>query len=104
MCNDYEQHVRWAEYCKMMPDLELGTPPQQSELDLPQADDIRINDLGPVIRDAGKGMELAQMSFSFPPSGPKGGPVFKFRSEGRHFADSKRCLSCGSKFMVDHLE
>lgn len=34
MCNDYEQHVAWAEYCKMMQALELGMPTQQSELDL----------------------------------------------------------------------
>src|SRR5580700_1763308 len=48
MCNDYEQHVRWAEYCKMMQALELVIPSRQSELDLPQADDVRINDIGPV--------------------------------------------------------
>jgi hypothetical protein len=46
---DYEQHVRWAEYRKMMQALELATPSHQSELDLPQADDIRINDVGPVM-------------------------------------------------------
>jgi hypothetical protein len=53
MCNDYEQHVRWADYCKMMQALELRIPSQQSEVDLPQADDIRINDPGPVMRAAG---------------------------------------------------
>lgn len=42
MCNDYEQHVRWAKYCKMMQVLEIGFPAQQSELDLPQTDDIRM--------------------------------------------------------------
>jgi hypothetical protein len=42
---DLEQHVRWAEYRKIMEDLQLGIPSQQSELDLPQADDVRINDL-----------------------------------------------------------
>jgi putative SOS response-associated peptidase YedK len=30
------------------------------------------------------------MKFGFPPTG-KGGPVFNFRSEGRHFGDSHRC-------------
>jgi len=50
MCNDYEQPVRWAEYCKMMQDLALDTPPtHQTELDLPQADDIKINDCEPVM-------------------------------------------------------
>lgn len=40
MCNAYEQHVRWVEYCQMMQALELEIPTQQTELDLPQADHI----------------------------------------------------------------
>jgi hypothetical protein len=64
MCNDYEQHVRWAEYCKMMQALELGIPSQQSELDLRQADDIRINDTGPVMRGAGNEIELVRRDAS----------------------------------------
>jgi putative SOS response-associated peptidase YedK len=98
MCNAYEQHVRWVEYCQMMQALELEIPTRQTELDLPQADDIRINDMGPVMRATGNLIELAQMNFSFPPSGPRGGPVFNFRSEGRDFADSKRCLIPASGF------
>lgn len=47
MCNDY------AEYCRMMQALELGMPERQSKADLPQADDIRIGDLGPVMRASG---------------------------------------------------
>lgn len=97
MCNDYEQHVRWAEYCKMMQDLELGIPTQQNELDLPMSDDIKINDVGPVMRAAGNSIELVPMNFSFPPSG-KGGPVFNFRSEGRRFDKSNRCLIPASAF------
>lgn len=98
MCNAYEQHVRWVEYCQMMQALELEIPTQQTELDLPQADDIRINDMGPVMRATGNMIELARMNFSFPPSGPRGGPVFNFRSEGRDFTDSKRCLIPASGF------
>lgn len=98
MCNAYEQHVRWVEYCQMMQALELEIPTQQTELDLPQADDIRINDMGPVMRATSNMIELAQMNFSFPPSGPRGGPVFNFRSEGRDFTDSKRCLIPASGF------
>jgi putative SOS response-associated peptidase YedK len=98
MCNAYEQHVKWAEYCKMMQALELGIPTQQSELDLPESDDVRINDMAPVMRAAGNNIELVSMNFSFPPSGPKGGPVFNFRSEGRSFANSNRCLIPASGF------
>lgn len=57
MCNAYEQHVRWVEYSKMMQDLELGIPTQQTELDLPQSDLVRINDMAPVMRAAGNGVE-----------------------------------------------
>jgi hypothetical protein len=45
--NDYQKHVRSAQYCKMMQDLEFGIPTRRSELGLPQSDDIKINDLGP---------------------------------------------------------
>lgn len=100
MCNDYEQHIRYAEYCKMMQDLALGIPSHQTDLDLPQADDIRIGDTGPVMRAAdGNVVELVPMTFGFPPpEGRKGGPVFNFRSEGRSFAESRRCLIPASAF------
>ncbi|WP_424629629.1 SOS response-associated peptidase [Bradyrhizobium sp. SYSU BS000235] len=98
MCNDYEQHIRWKQYCDMMQALELGIPTKQTELDLPVADDIKINDLGPVMRAAGNGVELVPMNFSFPPSSPRGGPVFNFRSEGRNFEKSNRCLIPASAF------
>jgi putative SOS response-associated peptidase YedK len=38
------------------------------------------------------------MTFSFPPGRPGGAPVFNFRSEGRHFANSNRCLMPASAF------
>jgi putative SOS response-associated peptidase YedK len=98
MCNDYEQHVRWAEYCRMMQAVELRVAGRQGEADLPQADDIRINDIGPVMRAAGDEVELAPMSFSFPPGRPRGAPVFNFRSEGRHFGNSSRCIVPASAF------
>jgi putative SOS response-associated peptidase YedK len=98
MCNDYEQHVRWAEYRKIMQALELRLLSRQSELDLSQADDIRINDTGPVMRAAGDEIELVRMTFSLPPGRPGGAPVFNFRSDGRHFANSNRCIIPASAF------
>lgn len=98
MCNDYEQHIAWAEYCELMRHLELEIPSQQSELDLPKADDIKIGDIGPVMRRIGDAIELAAMRFGFPSANPKGGPVFNFRSEGRRFTDSNRCLVPASAF------
>ncbi len=98
MCNDYEQHVAWEAYCKEMQALELGVPTRQGELDLLQVDDVRIGDSGPVMRAAGNGIELAAMTLGFPPSSPRGGPVFNFRSEGRRFDKSNRCLIPASAF------
>jgi hypothetical protein len=53
MCNDYEQHAAWAEDCRMMQLLELSVPTQQSETDLPRADDVPINDAAAVMCVAG---------------------------------------------------
>lgn len=98
MCNDYEQHIRYAEYKSMMQDLALRVPDHQSELDLPEKDDIRIGDLGPVMRSCEEdAVELVSMTFGFPPQG-KGGPVFNLRSEGRRFSGSRRCLIPASAF------
>lgn len=100
MCNAYEQHVKWVEYCKMMQALELGIPTSQSELDLPEQDDIRINQMGPVIRATAndRQVELEPMNFGLPSNRPKGGPVFNFRSEGRDFSNTHRCLVPASAF------
>jgi putative SOS response-associated peptidase YedK len=98
MCNDYEQHVAWAAYRKAMEQLDLGLPTGQSELDLPQAADIRVNDTGPVMRLAGNVVELVRMTFGLPPKGPRGGPVFNFKSEGRRFDKSNRCLIPATAF------
>lgn len=97
MCNDYEQHIRYAEYCKMMQEVGLDIPEHQSAADLPQADDIRIGDQGTVLRAISNAVELTQMTFGFPPKG-HGGPVFNFRSEGRDFSRSQRCLVLASAF------
>ncbi|NMG41186.1 SOS response-associated peptidase [Chelativorans sp. ZYF759] len=100
MCNAYEQHVKWIEYVRMMQALELNIPTQQTELDLPQADDIRINQMGPLMRAAANdnAVELTPMNFGLPSDQPKRGPVFNFRSEKRSFADSRRCLVPASGF------
>lgn len=98
MCNDYEQHIAYAQYAEAVRQFGLTTPSDESEADLPQADDIRIGDLGPVIRAAGNGVELVQMRFGFPPPRPRASPVFNFKSGGRHFDKSNRCLIILSGF------
>jgi putative SOS response-associated peptidase YedK len=82
----------------MMRHVDLATPAHQGPVELSQADDVRIGDMGAVIRAAGNGVELASMKFGFPPPRPRAGPVFNFKSEGRHFDKSNRCLVPASAF------
>ncbi|AXV14364.1 DUF159 family protein [Neorhizobium sp. SOG26] len=103
MCNDYEQHIRYAEYLRAVEEAGLKAAAHQGEADLPQADDIRIGDLGPVMRLDGDAVTLSPMTFGFPPPAGQGGkkkaaPVFNFRSEGRAFGESRRCLIPASAF------
>lgn len=53
--------------------------------------------MAPIMRAAGEDIELCTMNFSFPATG-RGGAVFNFRSECRHFANSQRCLVPASAF------
>lgn len=95
MCNDYEQHVTAAQYRQAIAALELAAGYDAALL---PADDVRIGDSGPVLRAAGNGVELVLMRFGFPPPRPKAGPVFNFKSDGRDFSDSRRCVIVLSGF------
>jgi hypothetical protein len=46
---------------------------------------FRINDTVPVMRAAGDLIELVPMTFSLPPSGPKGRPDLQFQIRGPPF-------------------
>jgi putative SOS response-associated peptidase YedK len=98
MCNDYEQHVAWAQYRAAMRAADIAIAERHNGLDLPQADDVRIQDMGPVAHQAGNLVELIPMRFGLPPTNPRGIPIFNFRSEGRNFANSNRCLVIASAF------
>jgi putative SOS response-associated peptidase YedK len=98
MCNSYEQQVTYAQYRDAIRAAELQTPEGETEAKLPQADNIRIGDMGPVLRPAGNGVELILMRFGWPAPRSKAPPVFNFRSDNRHFDDSKRCLIILSGF------
>lgn len=98
MCNDYEQHVSYAQYAQAIRHLELSSPDRESAADLPVADDIRIGDMGAAIRVAGNAVELKPMRFGWPPPRPRAGPVFNFKSDKRDFSDSRRCVIVLSGF------
>jgi putative SOS response-associated peptidase YedK len=97
MCNDYEQHVSYVAYSKALKTLALGQPSDETAADLPKADDIRVGNNGPIMIASGNGIALRQATFGFPPKG-RGVPVFNFRSEGRKFGESNRCLIPASAF------
>lgn len=44
-CNDDERNVTWAQYEKALESVSVTIPSRQSEFDLRQADDVRINDI-----------------------------------------------------------
>ena len=98
MCNDYEENVAWARYRAAMRTVDLAIAERQSSVDLPPVADIWIGNTGPVARWAGHAVELAPMRFGMMPANPRCGPVFNLRSEGRHFANSNRCLVVASAF------
>ncbi|CAM2830556.1 SOS response-associated peptidase [Brevundimonas diminuta] len=90
MCNSYRLHVpvnvigdvfRQADRPLHFPD---GQP------NLPATDDIRIGDRAPIIMLDDDALQLTMMTWSW--KGPGGRPVFNFRSDGRRFDGSKRCL------------
>lgn len=98
MCNSYEQQASYAAYRKAVEANELATPDSEAEADLYLADDLKIGDIGPVLVASGNGVELKPMTFGWPPPRPKAGPVFNFKSDGRNFADSRRCVIVLSGF------
>ena len=98
MCNTYEQLVSYAQYRDAIRAAGLTTPSVEKEADLPRPGDIRIGDMGPVLRAAGNGAELILMRFGWPAPRSKAPPVFNFRSDNRHFADSRRCVIVMSGF------
>ncbi len=98
MCNEYEQEIKFANLQKLMEQLNLQLPAGQGPADLRTAADIRIGEKGPVVRAAGNGVEIAHMTFGFPPPKPKRPRVFNFISEKRDFSKSQRCGILASAF------
>ena len=76
VCNDYEQEIKFAGLQKLLDQLDLQLPAGQGPKDVRTAADIRIGERGPVVRAAGNGVEIAEMTFGFPPPKPKRPRVF----------------------------
>jgi putative SOS response-associated peptidase YedK len=91
MCNNYASHVPANRITEAFEGagtrlrFEGGAVPN-----LEPRDDIRIGDTAPVVTWDGEGPVLRTMTWAW--RSPQGRPVFNFRSDGRSFVNSARCL------------
>ncbi len=87
MCNNYKLEVPAAQLAMAFEE-PLQYPGGVPNLE-PSAD-IRIGDTAPVVVRGDEGLELRMTKWAW--RSPQGRPVFNFRSEGRDFSSSRRCL------------
>jgi putative SOS response-associated peptidase YedK len=91
MCNDYkyvqppETLFRAFSQLKIPLRFAGGAAPNY-----PPYDDIRVSQTAPIVRGSSAGVELSITPWAW--KSASGKPVFNFRSEGRSFAKSDRCL------------
>ena len=90
MCNEYRNRKSVRRLIDQCSELNM---PLRYPGGLPNTDpsqNIRITDRAPILRHGDDGVQLEMMRWSWP--GPKGAPVFNFRSDGRRFDVGQRCL------------
>ena len=98
MCNDYGLRVPISELGEAFSEIRLPLVFPSGAPNLQPRDDIWPTEIAPVVRRAGDSAELIQLHWGFDPGRPKAAPVINFRSDGRRFADSRRCLVPASHF------
>jgi putative SOS response-associated peptidase YedK len=98
MCNDFGNHVAYAEYVEALRKARIPIERPLGPPNLEPREDIWPTEIAPVFRRFGEGVELARLAWGFEPASSKGRAVINFKSEGRSFADSKRCLVPASHF------
>ena len=96
MCNEYGNHVTYDQYVEAFSQIRLPLFVKGNGPDLSPRNAIHIRDTAPVIRRAGAGVELTELTWA--PRDRNKKPVFNFRSEKRSFANSTRCLIPASHF------
>lgn len=98
MCNDYRSRVDLDTIRQDFSDIKVRIRFPEAIPNLQPRDDIRITDIGAIVRAApGEpgAADLVQRRWSWP--GPNKKPVYNFRSEGREFANG-RCLIIADGF------
>ncbi len=98
MCNDFGLRVPISELEEAFSEIRLPLIFPSSAPNLEPRDDIWPTETAPVVRRHSDGAELVQLRWGFDPGRPKAPPVINFRSDGRRFADSRRCLIPASHF------
>jgi putative SOS response-associated peptidase YedK len=98
MCNDYRLKVDVGTIIEEFADLKIRIRFGEGVPNLEPRGDIKITDLGPIVRGIEgelEDAELVQRRWSWPGSNKR--PVYNFRSEGREFT-SNRCLIIADGF------
>ena len=90
MCNDFrfrpQDEQPFEEFRQVR--IELVFPGGRPNIE--PRDDIRIGDTAPVVTRDGDAVALTMTRWAW--TSPQGRPVFNFRSDGRSFASSLRCV------------
>jgi len=94
MCNLYTQTKSVDEVARLFRDLQMPLSFPDGVPNL-QPREIRMTEMGPIVRSGSDGFELVTRRWSWP--GPTGKPVYNFRSEEREFG-SGRCLILADSF------
>ena len=97
MCNEFGNRVPYRRYVEEFSHLKLPLSVEGNGPDLTPRDDIRIRDMAPIVLRAGEGVELTERVWA--PRAPSKKPIFNFRSEGRSFGKSARCVIPASHFV-----
>ena len=96
MCNEYANRVPYRRYVEEFSQVGLKVFVEGNGPDLTPRDSIRIRDTAPVILRAYDGVQLTEHVWA--PRAANKKPVFNFRSEGRRFGKTMRCLIPASFF------
>ncbi len=89
MCNSYRLHVPANQLAAPFRDAGRPVIFREGQPNLEQTD-YRIGDRAPIVTLGADGLQLAMATWAW--KGPGGKPVFNFRSDGRSFVNSTRCL------------
>lgn len=90
MCNDYRNHIPKDALVDHFSELKIDLRFPAGVPNFEPRDDIKIRESAPIVTRSDAGVDLTMTTWAW--KGPGGKPVFNFRSDGRSFARSTRCL------------